>query len=544
MFSRDESLTALRKRLMTELNKIAVPIIVLIDELDRVEDQEIRTVAQLVRSVADFRGISYVLAYDERRVVQALGEGVESGAREERGRSYLEKIVQLQIALPITFADELQRLLTAEIASLQDELGIPADFGTLERYDALAKILVMHVLQTPRDIKRLVGTYHALMGMIGAEVDWIDLLAYCALSVKAPRTLDKVRSDPEGFAEDGLSIKAAAQALSDEKLSLDDRLSAVIPAAETNEGTKQLLGFLFPSFSHGSRGQLEHLDALCLRRPLLTTLRLGLMPGDYSRAAIESLVRDKPDAIQRTLQRAYGDDSLARLIDRLDDLYGSLPNVDHVAFWKAVAAFLRKPDCEWMKSHQPMHEVGRNFAAILEKAVVRDKHMRQVATTVFTNLRNVDDTVLTALWLRYHIFEYGLYGHKSERRRSAAFLDREQTETVAHDMSVACKADHMAGKLIPCRWDLQPVYTMIDVGVWDDQCRTRLDEALANDRALDGLSLMLYGSHFSTDAETVKKLCNYDSYLARVRIRLSSMQPGTVDETVRAALEKAEGGGW
>src|SRR6185437_748601 len=122
----------------------------------------------------------------------------------------------------------------------------------------------------------------------------------------------------------------------------------------------------------------------------------------------ESLVRDKPDAIQRTLQRAYGDDSLARLIDRLDDLYGCLHNVDHVAFWRAVAAFLRKPDCEWIRSYQPMHEVGRNFAAVLEKAVVRDERMRQTATMVFTNLRNADDTVLTALWLRHHIFEHGL----------------------------------------------------------------------------------------------------------------------------------------
>lgn len=50
-----------------------VTFVVLIDELDRIEDGEIRAVAQLVKAVADFPQISYLLTYDRPRVVQALG---------------------------------------------------------------------------------------------------------------------------------------------------------------------------------------------------------------------------------------------------------------------------------------------------------------------------------------------------------------------------------------------------------------------------------------------------------------------------------------
>lgn len=540
---KDESLAALRSKLMAELDQVAVPITVLIDELDRIEDHEIRTVAQLVRSVADFRGISYVLAYDEKRVVQALGEGVDLGARDERGRAYLEKIVQLQIPLPITFTEELTRLLNAEMATLREELELPAGYESLDRYVEVTGILAAHVLQTPRDIKRFVGTFHALGGMLTQEVDWIDLLAYCALLIKAPRTLDAIRTDPEAFAEDALSVKALARRLSDEKISLEKRLAAIVPAAENNDGIKELLGFLFPTLSGESRSRSEHADALCFRRPLLTTLRLGLIPGEYSRSAIESLVRHTPGDIQSILRRAYDDGSIGRLIDRLDDLYADLTNVNHVAFWKAVAAFLKKPDCEWMTSYQPMHEVIRNFATVMDKAILRDERMRDTAIAVFTSLQNAGDTALTALWLRHHIFVHELYGRKSEQSQGI-FLTKEQTEAIARDMSAACRADHMAGRLIPCRWDLQPVYTMVDTGIWDNQCRTALDTALANDRAIDGFTVMLYGRHFSTDIETVKKICDYENYLTRVRLRLSSMDPSTVHETVRAALEKAEGGGW
>jgi predicted KAP-like P-loop ATPase len=67
-----KSLHDQRRDLIDSLSEISAPIVVLIDELDRVEDEEIRIVAQLVRAVADFPGISYMLAYDVERVIRAL----------------------------------------------------------------------------------------------------------------------------------------------------------------------------------------------------------------------------------------------------------------------------------------------------------------------------------------------------------------------------------------------------------------------------------------------------------------------------------------
>lgn len=109
---------------MEVLQELSWPFIVLIDELDRIEDAEIRAVAQLVRAVADFPNISYVLAYDASRVVQALGTG-DSRERSERGRAYLEKIVQFQIKLPAILENELESLLNDELMKLEDELGLP-----------------------------------------------------------------------------------------------------------------------------------------------------------------------------------------------------------------------------------------------------------------------------------------------------------------------------------------------------------------------------------------------------------------------------------
>jgi len=187
--SKRESLSALRARLIAELQEIPAPMVVLIDELDRVEDEEIRSVAQLVRSVLDFPAISYVLAYDPERVIQALGSGTE-GERRDRGRAYLEKIVQLQIPIPITFADEITRLLIAELKALQKELKLPEQIDKDKRFIGLLELLAADAIQTPRDIRRLVGTFHVLAGMLYGEVDWVEFASVCRFSNWRTRAAD------------------------------------------------------------------------------------------------------------------------------------------------------------------------------------------------------------------------------------------------------------------------------------------------------------------------------------------------------------------
>ena len=154
--SGSKDLFQLRKDLEAELDKVGVPIVVMIDELDRVEDQEVRSVAQLVRAVADFRSISYILAFDAERVTDALGGVGDKTERAERGKAYLEKIVQLQIPVPVTLEEEILKLIESSLLPILAELGVPKDALTSERYREVASALTNGVISTPRDVKRLI----------------------------------------------------------------------------------------------------------------------------------------------------------------------------------------------------------------------------------------------------------------------------------------------------------------------------------------------------------------------------------------------------
>ena len=85
LFSKPESLTPdiERRSLEKKIAGAKCAVVVLIDELDRIEDDEVRAVAQLIKAVGDIKGVSYLVAYDPDRVVDALGRG--NG--EERRRS-------------------------------------------------------------------------------------------------------------------------------------------------------------------------------------------------------------------------------------------------------------------------------------------------------------------------------------------------------------------------------------------------------------------------------------------------------------------------
>jgi predicted KAP-like P-loop ATPase len=89
----------LRKRLEGLLHQAGKRIVVLIDDIDRLNRREIQSIFKLVKLSASFDYTSYVLAFDDQIVAAALGEGYGAGDS-SAGRSFLEKIIQVPLHLP------------------------------------------------------------------------------------------------------------------------------------------------------------------------------------------------------------------------------------------------------------------------------------------------------------------------------------------------------------------------------------------------------------------------------------------------------------
>lgn len=87
-------LNDMKKTISSKMSKRKDKIVVFIDDLDRLDKEEIRMVMKLVRSVADFPNIIYVLCFDNEIVEHALDTDFYDG------HQYLQKIINIPISLP------------------------------------------------------------------------------------------------------------------------------------------------------------------------------------------------------------------------------------------------------------------------------------------------------------------------------------------------------------------------------------------------------------------------------------------------------------
>jgi predicted KAP-like P-loop ATPase len=130
---RKESVTARRSRLSSRLKDLDTPIIVIIDDIDRLRTDEIRDIFKLVRLTASFPNVIYLLAFDRLRVEDALTE-----ARID-GRSYLEKIVQVTLDVPAIPGHTILRRLTQALNDIVSPLGDSILFDE-ERWPTFSRI--------------------------------------------------------------------------------------------------------------------------------------------------------------------------------------------------------------------------------------------------------------------------------------------------------------------------------------------------------------------------------------------------------------------
>jgi energy-coupling factor transporter ATP-binding protein EcfA2 len=532
---RETSLHSRRTQVLHELKKLAVPIVIMIDELDRVEDSEIRTIVQLVRSVLDFPGISYALAYDAARVAQALGGGVDNDSAISRGRAYLEKIVQIQIPLPIAFAEEISGLFLAELASIEGDLKLPSDWQRDERFQELSALLYENVINTPRDIKRLIGVLHVIGGMVAGEVDWIDVVGFGALMVKYPGLIEKIRENPEALVENPISLRGQIRSLVYSRNSGEDRLKEFGFNTAGSE-VEPLLAKLFPCFSRDGSDKNSNPNAICRRRPLLTMLRFGLPPGTYSRSEVVSTLRSSSPKVAEAFEGAFVKGSLSELMARIYEIYPDEVNANHLSFWSAAYEFCRKKDNNWLSSFSSMHNVGREFADIFVS--VAKKNSKFPADEMLHKLIKMGDLEIFPNILRSHIHHYGLYKSKKSPNLGM-FLSLEETHDVASKASKIWRGLHVAGKLLPAMWQLDAVYTACDLGDWDNECKQSLVKVLSDERALDAFMMFLFGPGFTTGQDTIDEIVGAAALSVMIEARQAEASFRNVDESVRLAYDKA-----
>ncbi|MEX0729462.1 MAG: P-loop NTPase fold protein [Aquisalimonadaceae bacterium] len=310
------------------------PIVVLVDDIDRMTPQEVREVFRFVKAVGDFDGVTYVLAYERGEVTGALqSAGIHSSD------AYLEKIIQLSYPLPKL---SMRRLVQLFERHLEEFIAthLTRDEALKEheqqRLDELVARGLLRALRRPRDIIRLVNRLLLSVPATRGQVNFADVVAFETLSFRFPRIVDAVRRNPSGFvgavglAEEDPDVWARlvhdheAEEGRDELAGWKKQLLATVPDNE-RELAERLLSSLFPEFL--SNWDHNPADAaarrlVCHGPTLRALLGVGYVYGLPNATDIERLLLRRQGRREH-LRDAAEDETIGTLLTALrDELHG------------------------------------------------------------------------------------------------------------------------------------------------------------------------------------------------------------------------------
>ncbi len=319
---KSNDLNSIREELNELLDKQSHKIIIVIDDIDRLNNTEIRQIFQLIKSLGDFPNTLYLLAFDKNVVIKALKK-VQEGS----GIEYLEKVVQIPFEIPLISKKEVEHLLFSQLDELIKD--IPEEKWDQTHWGNIYQSGLKHFFQNIRDVTLYINTLRFGFDIVKGEVNAIDFLAITAIQVFIPKVYYGIRDNKDVFSGVFDSIGGIREADKEQAIKLCEE----IIDREVNfsqEVLKDFLKILFPKLEsiYGiSNYSYEWLDnwrkncRICSPDIFDIFFSLSVPKGEISQNEIKTILSlaNNPHAFAEALLRLNEDGRIIRFMERLED---------------------------------------------------------------------------------------------------------------------------------------------------------------------------------------------------------------------------------
>ena len=183
-------LEELKERIEQLIKESKRRVIIIIDDIDRLEKKQIQAIFRLVKLTADFQQTAYLLAFDDVMVARAIGEiftssdltKPESGP-EQAGQNFLEKIIQVPLRLPRARPDDLLQFCWNRLQEVLTETNTLLTEADQERLVDALRSGILPRLTTPRLAVRFANAVQFSLPLLRGEVNSVDQLLVEAMHI-------------------------------------------------------------------------------------------------------------------------------------------------------------------------------------------------------------------------------------------------------------------------------------------------------------------------------------------------------------------------
>ncbi len=176
----------------------ARPVAVLIDDLDRLDHDELHAALRMVRLLSDIPRVVHVLAYDRTQVARLLFPQEDSAAI---ARDFMAKIVALEFPLATPTQKMQGRILDRLLKPLFDEVEETAAQEFVDRLNGIPRRMFIAAMPTPRDIRRIAAATALIWATLKRDVNLFDLFMLQLVRIRFPRVFEALHAHPEWFIE-------------------------------------------------------------------------------------------------------------------------------------------------------------------------------------------------------------------------------------------------------------------------------------------------------------------------------------------------------
>lgn len=167
------TLDSLKDKVNVAIKKVNFKVVVFIDDLDRLDKEEIYTILKLIKLNADFDNFIFIINLDSEHVAKAIKDRYGNNIKD--GYLFLEKIINIPIHLPRIEKEDLQYFFEINLKKILDNLLFLNENKKGELLRSLSSEISNYNFQSPREVIKILNSFFTTAFAIEEEVNLKDL---------------------------------------------------------------------------------------------------------------------------------------------------------------------------------------------------------------------------------------------------------------------------------------------------------------------------------------------------------------------------------
>ena len=264
-------------------------IIISIDNIDRLTDDEIQQIFLLVKSLADFPNVIYILSFDQNIVIKTLNK-----LQLYSGEDYIKKIIQIEILVPEITQSRKNSLIFNRVYPIYEKFSN----DSLIQLDDFNDIywMIIPFIKNIRDLNRLINVFNFYLFSFKDEININDFLLLLTLQLFERECYDEIKNNKK-FLLDYVSIQRHDRDKQNEMINDFYNILCNVSKVD-NKSLLSLLVYILPIFNriHIPNISLDHdtMDdkelRLCSNNHFDKYFTLSLEDDEVSNALVDQIV--------------------------------------------------------------------------------------------------------------------------------------------------------------------------------------------------------------------------------------------------------------